>query len=82
MLVNRPNKRETSLLATHLWRVNTDIVSHSQIICHSFVHLLSCVSLCLVSGDRYDPEPRSRSMVGSGTGGSKYDPDPHGPLDG
>lgn len=31
-------------------------------------------------GDRYDPEPRSRSTVGSGTN-SKYDPDPHGPLD-
>ena len=36
----------------------------------------------MVLGDRYDPEPRSRSVVGSGTGGSKYDPDPHGPLDG
>ncbi|CAI8009116.1 Clathrin interactor 1 [Geodia barretti] len=30
--------------------------------------------------DRYAPEPRSRSSVNS-SGGSKYDPDPHGPLD-
>jgi hypothetical protein len=30
--------------------------------------------------DRYAPEPRSRSTVSS-SGGSKYDPDPHGPLD-
>ena len=41
---------------------------------------ISLVLFVLCLGDRYDPEPRSRS-TGSSSAGTKYDPDPHGPLD-
>ena len=78
---SKQSRLEINTLATLLKKLAQDTVSYLSF--HQIEHqrfIFPPPPLSLPPGDRYAPEPRSRSSKPSGWSSSHYDEDPRGPI--